>query len=266
MLRAVLSLFLTLMALPAPAIAEPRCMGEVACAIGARTYHLREPDGWDGETPLRVLMHFHGWGRQGDLIVGHNRIARHTRLRGVLLVAPNGLGRTWDFRRAMSADVIFADAVLDDVMARYPVDEAEIYVSGYSYGAIMAQRYGCDRGERVRAVLSIAGTLPPDTECASAPAEVRHVHGLNDQVLAFRFGPDGGQTGPVADWLATMGCDAPAPAYHWQAVDWLRLTRHSWACARGHVTLDVHPGGHFIPHGWIGWQLDQLARRAERYP
>ena len=45
----------------------------------------------------------------------HDRIVSATAKRGVLLVAPNGANRTWDFWRAGSPDVAFARAVLDDI-------------------------------------------------------------------------------------------------------------------------------------------------------
>ena len=81
-----------------------------------------------------MLLHFHGWKRQGTLIVRHGRISGATRRRGVLLLAPNGRNRTWDFRDPDSADVDFATAVIEDAARRYPIDRSRIYVSGYSYG------------------------------------------------------------------------------------------------------------------------------------
>jgi polyhydroxybutyrate depolymerase len=39
-----------------------------------------------------------------------------------------------------------------------------------------------------------------------------------------------------------------------------------WDCDGGRVVLDLHAGGHFIPHGWIGWQLDQVMGVEPRYP
>ncbi len=215
---------------------------------------------------MPVLLHFHGWGRQGDLIVNHQRISGHTRRRGVLLVAPNGNGRTWNFWRAGSADVAFAARVLEDVAERFPVDPAQIYVSGYSYGAAMAWRYVCDNGAEVAALLAVSGSIAQDEDCAQGPGEVRHVHGLEDTVMDFPVGPGGDQTYPVHLWRDHFGCGDARHEGIWQAVDWLKLDRRVWECDGGKVTLDVHAGGHFIPHGWIGWQLDQLMGREPRYP
>ncbi|NNE50921.1 MAG: polyhydroxybutyrate depolymerase [Sulfitobacter sp.] len=242
------------------------CAGPTACTLGDRSYHLRLPDDWNGTTPLPVLLHFHGWGRQGDLIVQHRRISGHTRRRGVLLVAPNGERRTWDFWRAASGDVDFAAAVIEDVAERYPVDRSRIYISGYSFGAAMAWRFACEAGDGVAALLAISGTISQETECAQAPREVRQVYGFEDSVMPFAFGPDGDETHPVALWRDRLGCEDQQRLGRWQAVNWLTLDRRRWDCARGRVTLDLHSGGHFIPHGWIGWQLDQLMGQEPRYP
>ena len=264
MIRAVLLSF-ALLVLPLVASAQD-CHGDTACDLGERSYHIRLPDDWDGETALPVLLHFHGWGRQGDLIVKHQRISGHTRRRGVLLVAPNGLGRTWDFWRPGGRDVPFARDVLADVARRLPIDPARIYVSGYSYGAAMAWRFACEDGEGVAALLAISGGLPQTEECAEAPAEVRQVYGFADTVMRFPYGPGGDVTHPVALWRDRFGCGAGQHPGDWQAVSWLWLDRHVWDCDGGRVVLDLHSGGHFIPHGWIGWQLDQLMGRPPRYP
>lgn len=243
------------------------CHHDTACPLGERSYHVLEPDGWDGATPLPVLLHFHGWQRQGSLIVNHGRIASATRKRGVLLVAPNGAGRTWDFRRADTPDVSFADAVLADVAQRYPVDRTRIFISGYSYGSAMAWRFACQSGNDIAALFAISGTLRQDEACPEAPGEVRHVHGLADTVMRFPAGPGGDSTFPVALWRARYGCTTPTPQGDWQQRPFLTFTRTTWEeCATGRVTLDIHPGGHFIPHGWIARQLDEVLGLPNTYP
>ena len=244
------------------------CGGATACELDNRSYHVRPPDNWDGEAPLPVLLHFHGWGRQGDLIVKHGRIAGHTKSRGMLLLAPNGHGGSWDFWDGRSDDVDFAAAVIEDAAKLYPIDRSQIYISGYSYGAAMAWRYVCENGNDVAALLAISGSISQTTECPQAPRAVRHVHGLKDTVMDFPMGPGGDTTNPVALWREAYRCGAGETKADWQARDFLTFKRTEWTnCADGHkVTLDVHSGGHFIPHGWIGWQLDQLMGRTPRYP
>lgn len=261
--------YLLLLILLFPISAEANGCGTVtACPLGDRSYHVKLPDGWDGTTPMPVLLHFHGWQRQGSLIVKHQRISGHTRRRGVLLVAPNGLRRTWNFRDADTGDVPFAAAVIEDVAKRYPIDRSRVFISGYSYGAAMAWRYVCQNGRDVAALLAISGTLRQPEDCPQGPREVRQVYGFNDAVMRLPFGPGQNETLPVAMWVDQFGCKAPTLVGPFRIVDWLTLDRRVWSDCAGQrkVTLDLHPGGHFIPHGWIGRQLDELLDRAPTYP
>ncbi|GAW34046.1 alpha/beta hydrolase family protein [Roseovarius sp. A-2] len=243
------------------------CHAEVPCPLGARSYHVKEPDEWDGTSSLPVLLHFHGWMRQGTLIVKHGRISGATRRRGVLLLAPNGQGKTWDFWTDQTDDVAFASAVIEDAAKRYPIDRSRIYVSGYSYGSAMAWRYACESGNGVAALLAVSGTLRQDETCPEAPGEVRHVHGTSDTVMDFPFGPNGETTGPVRLWRARMGCSGAGQSVgEWSITEHDTFARTTWDCAEGRIALDVHGRGHFIPRGWIARQLDELLDLPRSYP
>lgn len=255
MIRFFLSLALTLTAFTTSATA---CEGQTACQLGDRSYHVRVPDSWDGQSPLPVLLHFHGWARQGDLIVRHDRIASGAVADDVLLLAPNGLGKSWSFRTPGSPDTAFARAVLEDAATHYPIDRDKIFVSGYSWGARMAWRFVCEDGEGIAALLAVAGTLSQREDCQTAPGQMRQVYGLNDQVLPYPVGPGGDQMYPVQLWRDHFDCADGTDEGPWAARPFLTFQRSSWDCAAGSVVLDVHPGGHFIPHDWLPIQVGQI--------
>ena len=261
------SLVLSSVALIAPqaasnsAAAAASCALEIPCKVGTRSYHARAPDNWDGKTPLPVLMHFHGWGRQGPLIMKHSRIAGATRKMGVLLLAPNGQGRSWRFWSQDTQDVPFAESVLEDAAKRWPIDHSKIFVSGYSYGSAMAWRFACAQGDKVNTLLAISGTLPSQDEICNAPVNVRHVHGTRDTVMDMPIGDDGDVTYAVKLWRERNFCnDTPPKKRSWRALKRLSFNRHTWnKCDSGKsVILDVHKRGHFIPRQWIKTQLEQL--------
>ncbi len=243
------------------------CSANLKCHLQDRSYQLLLPDEWDGKTAMPVLLHFHGWGRQSSLIVRHRRIAAATARRGVLLVAPNGRNGTWHFWQQNSDDVIFASEVLQDVARRYPIDRANVFISGYSYGAAMAWRYACDRGFEVRALLAISGTISLDQACSGVPNEVRHVHGRRDTVMKFPKTRNGSTDYPLRHWRKELRCQSAPEESEWQAREWLSFRRWQWLnCDAGQVIFDSHPGGHFIPHGWIARQLDELLDIPYSYP
>jgi polyhydroxybutyrate depolymerase len=206
--------------------------------------------------------------RTGALPVKHQRISGATRKRGVLLVAPNGNRKTWDFWDDDTADVPFAAQVLEDVAKNYPIYRARIYVSGYSYGSAMAWRYVCENGNDVVALIAVSGALNQTESCPQAPREIRHVHGTTDTVMEFPFGRGGDTTYPVLLWREKFNCGQGRDDGSWSAVDFLTFQRTIWGnCDDDHtVKLDIHPGGHFIPHGWIGRQLDELLGLPNSYP
>ncbi len=236
------------------------CVGNTPCPIGDRSYHVLPPDNWDGVTPLPILVHFHGWGRQGPVPVNHKHIGQETRKRNVLLVAPNGLGKSWDFWRPGSRDTGFTQAVLDDVEKRFPVDRSKLFVSGYSWGSSMAWRFSCEAGNQVTVLLGISGTFYDQSEnCETGPVEVRHVHGLKDTVMDFPYGPNGEETGPIRLWQRINGCGiTPVEKSNWESSQ--KYTHYEWTnCTSGKtVQLDVHGGGHWIARGWLAKQLDEL--------
>ncbi|MEO0329123.1 MAG: polyhydroxybutyrate depolymerase [Pseudomonadota bacterium] len=239
----------------------PDCLsGKEPCQLGDRSYHLLLPDDWDKTSPLPVLMHFHGWGRQGNVPVNHKGIGGATRKSGVLLVAPDGLGKSWDFWRPGSRDTGFAKAVLNDVARNFPIDRKNLMISGYSWGSSMAWRYSCEAGDTVSILLGISGTLyNQDEECFTGPVEVRHVHGLEDTVMDYPYGPNGEETGPVRLWQRTNQCQkVPDKTSVWNTSQ--EFTRHEWIeCGSGKsIKLDIHSGGHWIAKGWLFQQLKEL--------
>ena len=87
-----------------------------------------------------------------------------------------------------------------------------------------------------------------------------------DQVLAFPYGPGGDTTWPVKLWRDSYDCGAGNGEGPWNARDFLTFERTTWTCPGGDISLDIHPGGHFIPHGWIARQLDEMLGLPPSYP
>jgi len=253
MKRVMLTIFLLFASQPAVA-----CGNGTSCELGDRSYQVKAPSDWDGESALPVLLHFHGWGRTGSNVVRNKRIADATEANGVLLIAPDGIGQSWSFWNDRGQDVDFAKAVIEDAANHWPIDRSRIFVSGFSYGSAMAWALACDSGDQYAGVLGIAGTLSNITrrECSTGAFSVRQVHGKKDNVMRP---PWGGNTGAWEKFLSLANCSLDASSKTQSG----RFQRETWSdCADGaSLALDVHKGGHWIPKGWINTQLSDLMRR-----
>ena len=227
------------------------CGGEGACEIGSRSYRAQPPAGWDGASPLPVLLHFHGWGRQGRNVIRNTRIATAAAENGLLLIAPDGINKSWNFWGESTRDADFVDRVLSDAARRWPIDRERVYVSGFSYGGAMAWRLACLRGDAFAGYLPIAGGLwrQSDVQC-TGPVRLAHVHGLDDTVYGLPIGPFDEIEDGVLLWRRMNQVSEPPERFAHERYD-CRVWREG-------LTLCTHEGGHFIPKDWLGWMLPQI--------
>lgn len=91
------------------------------------------------------------------------------RAEGFIVVYPEGTSRrgqlfTWKAGHccgyAMEQrvnDVAFIGALIDALLARYPIDPKRVYVTGMSNGAMMAHRLGIELSEKVAAIAPAVG-------------------------------------------------------------------------------------------------------------
>ncbi len=233
---------------------------------------MHVPPKHPARAPLLVLLHGYGIDHvRLDQGLGASALAD---AHGFLLALPDGTvdasgKRFWnatdaccDFHDVAVDDVAYLDAILDDALARYPVDPARIYVGGYSNGGFMAHRYGCERAERVAGVVSFAGVPWKDAgRCKpSVPLSVLQVHGDADDIVAYSgaaaAAAGGGATRErliqaaypgaretVAMWARLDGC-GPAETHD----DGRDETLHYGGCAGG-AAVDLwtrHKGGHVL--------------------
>jgi polyhydroxybutyrate depolymerase len=121
-------------------------------------------------------------------------------------------------------DVAYVGALLDDLAGAYPVDPSRVFATGFSDGAAMVHRLGCELSSRIAAIAPVAGGDQYETSAACSPdrpVPVVEIHGTADPCWAF----DGGSAAclardgkdkidiptTVATWVTNDGC-ATTPA------------------------------------------------------
>jgi predicted esterase len=129
--------------------------------------------------PLLVLLHGAG-GRAPDL---PPHFAKAAEARGILLLAPESRGRTWDvIEGGYGPDVAFLDRALEAVFAAFPVDGDRIGIGGFSDGASYALSLGLSNGELFRHVLALSPGFAAPSRREGRP-RVFVSHGVRDAVL-----------------------------------------------------------------------------------
>lgn len=245
-----LALLLVLLA-AMPVAAAERCG---VCSAAGGSYRAVAPPGWDGRRPLRLLVFLHGWMMEGADIAGDRGIAGPAGRMGFLLVAPDGLLRSWAHGGSPSQardDVAFLRGVVADVKQRWPIDGRNVVAAGFSQGGSMVWDLACYAAGDFTAFLPLSGGFwePMPAACRSGAVNLRHVHGRDDPVVPMAgralFGPfrQGDVRRGFGVWVAEDRCAAPV-----RLAERGGLACESWAgCAGGRrLQLCVRPGGHTL--------------------
>src|SRR5262245_14096167 len=147
---------------------ESRCMS-LQMGDEVRTYRLYKAK-VPSKTPMPLIFVLHGGGGSGSQMEELTR-AQFNRLadkRNLLIVYPDGIGRSWNDGRSdlrVQAvqdnvdDVAFLKSLADKIAEQNSVDRRRIYSTGISNGGLMSYRLACDAADFVAAVAPVAANL-----------------------------------------------------------------------------------------------------------
>lgn len=182
----------------------------------------------DRPAPLLVLLH--GAGGDARQAIGWLRAAADKA--GVILVAPQSFGRTWDvILGGYGRDVARIDHVLSGVFRRFAVDPALVGIGGFSDGASYALSLGLINGDLFRRVLAFSPGFASPTQKRGRP-EFFISHGMEDRILPIdpcsrRLVPKLRRGGFEVVYREFDGGHVIPPAILGEALDWLLDTsRH----------------------------------------
>jgi polyhydroxybutyrate depolymerase len=155
---------------------------------------------------LATLVAIHGSGFDGPRLPAYTQLTSVADREGFIVVYPLGasvevagypeLFRSWNAGRCCPYasddgidDVGYLDRLLNELIATTPVDPDRVTMVGHSNGAMMAQRYACERADRLAAVVSISGSLTANRCEPSRPLPMLEVHATAD--VEVPYGPGG---------------------------------------------------------------------------
>ena len=134
---------------------------------------LYVPETWEASAPpapLVVALHG-GSGHGRDFLWAWLREARS---RGVLLLSPTALERTWSIMGGEDVDAPRLQAAVEDVAARYHVDRTRVLLTGMSDGATYALLCGLAAGMPFTHLAPACGVLHP---FLLARGDIQHARG-----------------------------------------------------------------------------------------
>lgn len=260
-----------------------------------RQYVVHVPPGYDGRSPVPVVVMLHGGGGTARAAMEETNWTATSDQYGFLAVFPEGTRpdpakpasftenpQTWNDgsdRTVVGAarrdvdDVRFLSALIDDLSQRFTVDDRRVYVAGFSNGASMAFRADRELSGRIGAIAAVAGadwlsTPPPDRALS-----LLYITGTADPLNPVERGAivlgsrPAGTKPPVKDqierWVGILDCPS-LPAIRDE--NGVTESRHGPCGDGAEVVLytvegmgHTWPGGKsLLPEGLVGKTSDRL--------
>jgi polyhydroxybutyrate depolymerase len=137
-----------------------------------RRYLLHVPPHLAPGRAAALVLAFHGGGTHDWSMPGLTHFDPLADREGFLVAYPDGLDRSWNDGRGMSAadDVAFVRAVIEDIERSHDVDPRRIYATGISNGGFFSNKLACDLSDKIAAVASVAATMPEKLVSACKPS------------------------------------------------------------------------------------------------
>jgi len=173
-----------------------------------RKYVVHVPPSYDGTRPFPVVIMFHGGGGTAQAAMMETGWSTKADQAGFLAVFPEATppdmskpGRfstnpqTWNdgsgrfhSGRLNIDDVGFVNAMIDDLLSRFSVDERRIYATGFSNGASMTYRVGAELSERIAAIAPVSGHLWLKELELARPVSLIYIFGADDPLNPLEGG------------------------------------------------------------------------------
>jgi polyhydroxybutyrate depolymerase len=179
-----------------------------------RSYRLFVPAGYDGRTPLPLVLDLHPSGGTSD---GQARTSGFETLaarENFVVASPQAENGRWNVpvQDSRADDVTYIKDVIAHVESQVCIDASRIYATGFSGGGRMSSLLACTLNSRIAAFAPVASLRWP-APCSGRPIPVLTFHGLADPQNTYA-GRVEGRNGEwvesvpeaLAGWAGHNGC------------------------------------------------------------
>ena len=193
---------------------------EVDVLGSARSYRLFVPDMPESSGGRPLVLVYHGATQTASGIELMSWFYPVAEANGLIVAFPEAVGDYWNTPASPSGywnvpDVPFADALIDDIDARYPIDRDRVFAAGFSNGAVFAQVLGCLRSAEIAGIAIVGAGVSAEVAdgCPwERPIPVVTFFGDRDPQFFWDDGVAAGLRmlggGGSASWLASQNsCD-----------------------------------------------------------
>ncbi|MEM6431885.1 MAG: S-layer homology domain-containing protein [Deinococcota bacterium] len=149
------------------------------------------PDSYDPNSAFKLVFAFHGRTNANHQVRRYYGIENHWT--DALIVYPQGLprgdGYSWSDvsdRASSLRDYALFDALLEYYSANYCLDLDHVYALGHSLGGWFSSSLGCARGDKLRAIASLGGSISI-SECQGNVAAMV-IHNPSDRLVPVAQG------------------------------------------------------------------------------
>jgi polyhydroxybutyrate depolymerase len=238
---------------------------KVSNGATTRTYLVHLPASYRPNTPVPVILAFHGYGGTAAGMERGSGLSILSEQQGFLAVFPQGLpfgGGTAPFWASAGPvdfgidEIAFVTSLLNDLQSNFCVDAYRIYATGFSNGGGMTGYLACRLAGRIAAFAPASGNFYdiPGHCHPSRPVPIMDFHGTADGVVPYAGVP--ASQSPdwplpsipewLAGWAARDGCSS-GPAVFSQTEG---VTGERWTRCRGQSTVihyRLNGVGHTLP-------------------
>jgi len=239
-----------------------------------RTYLLHIPAHYDTIRRAPLVIVLHGHGESAENFEKYTGMSDEADAKGFIAVYPQALGDPSDWHTAIDGpskrdDIKFVRGIIDLLEHRYRIDHRRIYAAGHSNGGIMTYRLASMLSDKLAAVGVTAGSIGMIDDKGDTlriappphPVAVIHFHGMQDQDVPYRGGPE--SDGPdnivsvsntIGFWLNADHCSA-TPASRTVSADRNVVIDAYYPCAKGTAVelYTIKDGAHRWPGDDIPW-------------